>query len=75
MPEPAQEIARLREEIRRHDYKYYVEAAPEISDREYDKLIERLKALEAAHPELIAPGQPHATHRRSARRGPPPGRP
>ena len=38
--------------------KYYVEAAPEISDRDYDKLMERLKQLEAAHPELIAPDSP-----------------
>ena len=58
MSAAAQEIARLREEIRRHDYKYYVEAAPEISDLEYDRLIERLKALEAAHPELVTPDSP-----------------
>ncbi len=58
MSAAAQEIARLREEIRRHDYKYYVEAAPEIGDREYDRLIERLKALEAAHPELVTPDSP-----------------
>ena len=58
MSAAAQEIARLREEIRRHDYKYYVEAAPEISDREYDRLIERLKALEKAHPELVTPDSP-----------------
>jgi len=55
---PASEIAALRDEIRRHDYKYYVEAAPEISDRDYDKLMERLKELEAAHPELITPDSP-----------------
>ena len=58
MSAAAQEIARLREEIRRHDYKYYVEAAPEISDREYDRLMERLKELEAAHPELLTPDSP-----------------
>ncbi|MGO8689706.1 MAG: NAD-dependent DNA ligase LigA [Thermoguttaceae bacterium] len=58
MSAAAQEIARLREEIRRHDYKYYVEAAPEISDREYDRLLERLKELEAAHPELLTPDSP-----------------
>ena len=52
------EIAKLREWIRRHDYKYYVEAAPEISDREYDRLLERLKELEAKHPELITPDSP-----------------
>ena len=46
------------EEIRRHDYKYYVEAAPELSDREYDRLMERLKDLESRHPELIVPDSP-----------------
>ncbi|MCC6126923.1 MAG: NAD-dependent DNA ligase LigA [Pirellulales bacterium] len=55
---PAAEIARLREEIRRHDRLYYVEAAPEISDLEYDRLIERLKELEAQHPESITPDSP-----------------
>ena len=54
----AAEIARLREEIRHHDYLYYVAAAPEISDRQYDRLIERLKKLEAEHPDLITPDSP-----------------
>ncbi|MGA2253324.1 MAG: NAD-dependent DNA ligase LigA [Thermoguttaceae bacterium] len=54
----ASEIATLRDQIHHHDYKYYVEAAAEISDRDYDKLLERLKQLEAAHPELIAPDSP-----------------
>jgi len=56
--DPAFEIARLRDEIRRHDHKYYVEAAPEISDLQYDRLMERLKKLEAEHPELITPDSP-----------------
>jgi len=56
--EPAAEITRLREQIRYHDQKYYVEAAPEISDREYDRLLERLKQLEAKHPELIPSDSP-----------------
>jgi DNA ligase (NAD+) len=55
---PAAEIAKLREEIRYHDRKYYVEAAPEISDIEYDRLMERLKELERTHPELVAPDSP-----------------
>ncbi len=55
---PADEIARLRAEIRDHDRKYYVEAAPEISDREYDRLMDQLKELEAAHPELVTPDSP-----------------
>ncbi len=55
---PADEIARLREQISHHDHKYYVEAAPEISDTAYDKLMARLKELEAAHPELVTPDSP-----------------
>ncbi|HVC94921.1 MAG TPA: NAD-dependent DNA ligase LigA [Pirellulales bacterium] len=58
MTDPAAEIARLRDEIRHHDLKYYVEAAPEISDLEYDKLLGRLKKLEADHPELVTPDSP-----------------
>ncbi len=49
---------KLRDEIRYHDRKYYVDAQPEISDRQYDRLIERLKELEAKHPELITPDSP-----------------
>ena len=55
---PGQEIDRLRDEIRYHDRKYYVEAQPEISDLEYDRLLQRLQQLEAAHPELITPDSP-----------------
>jgi len=55
---PAEEIAALRREIARHDRLYYVEAAPEISDREYDRLVKRLEELEAAHPELVTPDSP-----------------
>ena len=56
--DPAHEIARLRDEIRRHDLKYYIEAAPEISDMEYDRLLARLNALEADHPESITRDSP-----------------
>lgn len=55
---PQIEIEQLREQIRYHDRKYYVEAAPEISDLEYDRLLQRLKDLEAKHPELITPDSP-----------------
>jgi len=48
----------LRQEIRRHDRLYYVEASPEISDREYDRLMDELKAIEARRPELAAPDSP-----------------
>ena len=56
--DPAAEIVKLREEIRRHDRKYYVEAAPQISDLEYDRLMDRLKELEARHPGLLTPDSP-----------------
>ena len=52
------EIDRLRAEIDRHNRLYYVEAAPEISDREYDRLMKRLEELEAEHPELVTPDSP-----------------
>ena len=55
---PAREIEKLREEIRRHEDLYYVLDSPEISDREYDELLENLKALEQSHPELITPDSP-----------------
>lgn len=54
----ATRIARLRDEIRHHDRKYYVEAAPEISDREYDRLLDELRSLEAKHPELVTADSP-----------------
>ena len=54
----AREIEKLRDEIRRHDELYYVGNAPEISDREYDQLLEDLQKLETAHPELITPDSP-----------------
>ena len=53
--QPAAEIDQLRDQIRDHDRRYYVEAAPEITDLQYDRLIDRLKSLEGAHPELITP--------------------
>lgn len=56
--EARQEIADLREQIRYHDRKYYVESRPEITDLAYDKLMERLKRLEAEHPDLIAADSP-----------------
>jgi len=57
-PDPQQEIARLREEIRAHDRRYYVDAAPTISDLEYDRLLQQLKELEAKHPELVTEESP-----------------
>lgn len=51
----ADEIARLRKEIERHNYLYYVEAEPVISDYEFDRLLEQLIALERLHPDLVTP--------------------
>lgn len=51
-------IEKLRDEIRSHDQKYYVDANPSISDREYDRLMNELKDLESAHPELVTPESP-----------------
>ena len=52
------EIEKLRDEINRHNRLYYLDAAPEISDREYDRLMARLMELEAENPELIRPDSP-----------------
>ncbi|HEX3185601.1 MAG TPA: NAD-dependent DNA ligase LigA [Pyrinomonadaceae bacterium] len=54
----ARDIEKLRDEIRRHDDLYYVNDSPEISDREYDLLLQKLQELEGAHPELITPDSP-----------------
>lgn len=52
------EIEKLKEQIRRNEYLYYVADAPEISDAEFDKLMNRLKTIEAEHPELITADSP-----------------
>ncbi|HEV3165393.1 MAG TPA: NAD-dependent DNA ligase LigA [Isosphaeraceae bacterium] len=52
------EIEGLRAEINRHNRLYHVEAAPEISDKEFDLLLKRLEQLEAEHPDLITPDSP-----------------
>jgi DNA ligase (NAD+) len=57
-PSPAQRHRALAEEIRQHDRAYYVEAAPTISDQEYDQLYRELIDLEAAHPELRTADSP-----------------
>ena len=60
MPKQSTEktIAKLREEIQRHEDLYYVRDDPEISDRDYDELIEKLRALESKHPEFLTPDSP-----------------
>jgi len=54
----AQRIEELRTDLRRHEHLYYVMDAPEVSDAEYDALMNELKKLEAAHPELVTPDSP-----------------
>ncbi len=54
----ARRVEELRGLIRHHDRRYHVEAAPEISDLEYDRLLEELRALEERHPELASPDSP-----------------
>jgi len=51
-------VEKLREEIHHHDYKYYVENNPEISDYEYDQLLRELKQLEEKYPSLKSPTSP-----------------
>ena len=51
-------VAKLREQVRRHDYLYHVEAAPQISDEQYDALLRELQSLEEQYPELITPDSP-----------------
>src|SRR6202451_4039177 len=58
MKDPAREVEKLREELRRHEHLYYVLDTPEITDAEYDVLIRRLQELEAAHPEFVTPDSP-----------------
>jgi DNA ligase (NAD+) len=51
-------IESLRDEIRHHEYRYYVLDDPEISDAEFDRLMNDLKKLEAERPELVTPDSP-----------------
>lgn len=55
---PVARIDELRNEIRRHEHLYHVLDRPEISDAQFDALVNELKRLEAAHPELITPDSP-----------------
>ena len=52
------EIRELREQVLHHEEAYYVRDDPEISDAEYDALVERLRALEEEHPQFRAPDSP-----------------
>src|SRR5947207_14249547 len=52
------EIEELREKLRYHEYRYYVLDDPEILDAACDRMMNRMKELEAAHPELVRPDSP-----------------
>jgi len=52
------DITRLRSELDRHNHLYYVEARPELSDREYDSLYDRLLSMEREYPDLVTPDSP-----------------
>ncbi|MBM7060790.1 NAD-dependent DNA ligase LigA [Pseudomonas sp. UL073] len=57
-PQAAARIAQLRSELDAHNYRYYVLDEPSVPDAEYDRLFNELKALEAAHPELVTAESP-----------------
>ncbi len=54
----AKRVRKLREEIKYHEKKYYVDNDPQISDNEFDRLVNELKALEKLYPDLITPESP-----------------
>ena len=56
--DPAARAEELRAEIRRHEHLYYVLDSPEVSDAQYDKLVNELKRIEAEHPELVTADSP-----------------
>src|SRR5580704_1744100 len=58
MSTPARRAAELRKTLNHHNYLYYVEARPQISDREFDQLFDELKQLEKDHPDLQTPDSP-----------------
>jgi len=58
LEEVKRRVEKLREEIRHHDYRYYVLNQPEISDKEYDDLVNKLKRLEKQYPGLITADSP-----------------
>src|SRR5438270_12222053 len=57
-PQAARRMKQLRDEIRKHDRLYYENAAPVISDREYDRLYKELADLETQFPDLVTPDSP-----------------
>ena len=58
MTDPGARAAELRRQLEHHNHRYYVLDDPEISDADYDALINELRAIEAEHPELLTPDSP-----------------
>ena len=58
METPGTRIEELRDEIRAHEYRYFVQNEPTVSDYEFDQIVRELQRLEQAHPELITPDSP-----------------
>jgi DNA ligase (NAD+) len=56
--DPAARLARLREEIRHHEERYYIHNQPEIADEKFDALLKELESLEAEYPDLVTPDSP-----------------
>src|SRR5688500_6913909 len=56
--DPSARVKELREQIRQHNYRYYVQDEPSVSDAEYDALMRELRSIEEAHPELVTPDSP-----------------
>src|SRR6185295_14693583 len=54
----AARVRELRKQLEHHNYRYHVLDDPEVSDAEYDRLMQELKAIEAANPDLITPDSP-----------------
>src|SRR5436190_23168308 len=58
MPSSAERAAELREQIEHHNRLYYVQDEPEISDADYDALLNELREIEAENPDLVTPESP-----------------
>ena len=56
--DPLERIAELRDQIRHHEERYYIQNSPEISDEQFDRLLHELEALEAEHPDLVSVDSP-----------------
>src|SRR5665213_279761 len=55
---PERRIAELRDAVRHHEERYYIQNAPDVSDEEFDRLLHELEQLEADYPDLVTPDSP-----------------